>query len=100
MFDGSEAIADHELLYRRIPAASGFFDPQVDPNPSPLAFRPTQQDTTGLSLSRAKYKSLEEDARANSIMWPYSALASCDGWAWMSFPGRLRTIPATVKSWS
>ncbi|HPM81470.1 MAG TPA: hypothetical protein PLF81_12265 [Candidatus Anammoximicrobium sp.] len=60
MSDGSEVIADHEILYRRIPAASGFFDPQVDPNPSPLAFRPTRHDTTGLSLSRAKYKSLEE----------------------------------------
>ena len=63
MFDGSEAIADHELLYRRIPAASGFYDPQADPNPSPLAFRPTQQDTTGLSLSRAKYKNPEQAAR-------------------------------------
>jgi len=56
MSDGSEPVADHEILYRRIPATSGFYDPRVDPNPSPLAFRPTQLDTTGLSLSRAKYK--------------------------------------------
>jgi hypothetical protein len=60
MSDGSEPVADHEILYRRIPATSGFYDPHVDPNPSPLAFRPTQLDTTGLSLSRAKYKTLEQ----------------------------------------
>ena len=59
MSDGTEPVADHELLYRRIPAAIGFYDPQVDPNPSPLAFRPTKSDMTGLSLSRAKYKSIE-----------------------------------------
>lgn len=63
MADGTEPVADHELLYRRIPAASGFYDAQVDPNPSSLAFRPTKSDTTGLSLSRAKYKSVEETGR-------------------------------------
>ena len=60
MADGSEPVADHEILYRRIPATSGFYDPHVDPNPSPLAFRPTLLDSTGLSLSRAKYKTLEQ----------------------------------------
>lgn len=60
MSDGSEPIADDEILYRRIPASSGFYDPDVDSSPSPLAFRPTQLDTTGLSLSRAKYKTLEQ----------------------------------------
>ena len=53
MSDGWEPVADHEILYRRIPANSGFYDPRVDPKPSPLAFRPTQLDTTGLSLARA-----------------------------------------------
>lgn len=74
MLDGSEPIADHELLYRRIPAATGFYDPQVDPNPSPLAFRPTQQDTTGLSLTRAKYKSLEQAARGREGKQYYVAV--------------------------
>ena len=60
MSDGSEPVADHEILYRRIPATSGFYDPHGDPNPSPLAFRPTHLDTTGLSLSRAKYQTLEQ----------------------------------------
>lgn len=60
MSDGSEPIADHEILYRRIPAAAGFYDPAVDPNPSPVAFRPTAADVTGLSLSRANYKTLEQ----------------------------------------
>ena len=63
MSDGSEPIADHEILYRRIPAASGFYDPLVDPSPSPLAFRPTTYDTTGLSLSRAKYTDLDQAGR-------------------------------------
>jgi len=63
MTDGAEPVADHELLYRRIPAASGFYDPQVDPNPSSLAFRPTKNDKSGLSLWRAEYKSIEESGR-------------------------------------
>lgn len=63
MADGSEPIADYEILFRRIPAASGFFDPLVDPNPSPMAFRPTTQDLTGLSLSRAKYATAEQAGR-------------------------------------
>ena len=63
MADGTEPVADHELLYRGIPAASGFYDAEVDPSPSPLAFRPTRSDTSGLSLSRAKYKSIAEAGR-------------------------------------
>ena len=74
MSDGSEVIADHEILYRRIPTASGFHDPQVDPNPSPLAFRPTKEDTTGLSLSRAKYKSLEQAGRGREGKTYYVAV--------------------------
>jgi hypothetical protein len=66
MSDGSEPVADHEILYRRIPATSGFYNPHIDPNPSPLAFRPTQLDTTGLSLSRAKYKTLEQAGQGNA----------------------------------
>lgn len=74
MADGSEPIADHEILYRRIPAASGFYDPKVDPNPSPLAFRPTRDDTSGLSLARAKYKGLEEAGRGRERKQYYVAL--------------------------
>lgn len=74
MSDGSEPIADHEILYRRIPAASGFYDPHVDPNPSPLAFRPTQLDTAGLSLSRAKYKTLEQAGQGREGKQYYVAI--------------------------
>lgn len=74
MSDGSEPIADHEILYRRIPAASGFYDPLVDPNPSPLAFRPTKQDTTGVSLARAKYTDLEQAGRGREGKQYYVAL--------------------------
>jgi hypothetical protein len=61
--DGTDAIADHELLYRRIPVSQGYYDPAVDPNPSPLAFKPTRDDTLGLSLYRAKYKTMEAAAQ-------------------------------------
>lgn len=62
MADGSEPIADHEILFRRIPASAGFFDPNTDACPSPIAFRPTSRDTSGLSLYRSKYKPIEEAA--------------------------------------
>ena len=61
--DGTEPIDDDEFLYRRIPVSQNWYDPQVDSRPSPEAFRPTQFDKTGLSLSRGKYKSIEDAAR-------------------------------------
>jgi hypothetical protein len=63
MSDGTEPVADDELLYRRIPASQGYYDPAIDPMPSPLAFKPTRNDLEGLSIYRAKYKSVEEAAR-------------------------------------
>jgi hypothetical protein len=56
---GSDPIADDELLYRRIPAALNLHDPTAEPSLLPDAFRPNQNDLTGLSVYRAKYKSLE-----------------------------------------
>lgn len=50
--DGTEPIADDELLYRRIPVSTGWFDPKVADVPSPFAFRPRDDDVTGLSLVR------------------------------------------------
>ena len=63
MSDGTEPIADDELLYRRIPVSQGYYDPANDPRPSPLAFKPTRNDTTGLSAHRAKYATIEQAAR-------------------------------------
>ncbi len=77
MLDGSEPVADHKIRYRRIPATSGFYDPHVDPNPSPLAFRPTQLDTTGLSLSRAKYKTLEQAGQGREGIVGRSVVFAC-----------------------
>ncbi len=52
--DGTEPIADDELLYRRIPVSTGWFDPSLAIFPSPLAFRPRDDDLTGLSLVRGE----------------------------------------------
>jgi hypothetical protein len=59
---GSEPIDDDELLYRRIPVSSDFYDPQSGQQVSPLAYRPRAHDKTGLSLIRAKYCSSIEEA--------------------------------------
>lgn len=64
MDSGQEPIADDELLYRRIPASTGWYDSDTD-TLKPEAFGPHKTaDVTGLSVSRAKYKSIEETARS------------------------------------
>lgn len=58
---GHEPIADDELLYRRIPASTGWYSP--DDGLNSQAFAPHKsQDSTGLSVSRAKYKTIEQAA--------------------------------------
>lgn len=55
---GSEPIEDDELLYRRIPTVW-----QSESGISDQAFAPHKtEDPTGLSVTRAKYKSLHEAA--------------------------------------
>ena len=61
MGDGTEPIDDDELLYRRVPLP--YFDASSDPKPTPQAFSPREDDTTGLSVSRARYKSIEQVAQ-------------------------------------
>lgn len=63
--DGTEPVEDEERLYRRVPIHPQYFDHAVDAHPTPFAFRPRQEDSTGLSVYRAKYKSMNEVA-ANS----------------------------------
>ena len=65
MSDGKEPITDEEILYRRIPVQPDFFDADNDARASPLAFRPREYDTTGLSVYRAKYGTPEEVAKNN-----------------------------------
>ena len=62
--DGTEPIADEELVFRRIPVSTGWYDPAVSPQPSPLAFRPRDDDDTGLSIVRGHpYNTPETAAR-------------------------------------
>lgn len=61
MDEGTDPVADDELLYRRIPGSSGWYSPQDGFKPE--AFAPHKKnDATGLSVHRAKYKSLNEAA--------------------------------------
>jgi len=65
--DGTEPIDDDELLYRRIPVSQGWYDPNVDPLPSPQAFRPRGDDVTGLSLCRGgPYNTIEQAGKGPS----------------------------------
>ena len=62
MSNGLDPIADDEFLYRRVPASA---QPQrIDPvkrEVNDQAFAPHKtQDVSGLSVSRAKYKAIEE----------------------------------------
>ena len=72
---GSEPIADDELLYRRIPDSLNLYDPNSEPHLLPDAFRPNANDTTGLSVYRAKYKSVEEAARGREGKRYYVAVS-------------------------
>jgi hypothetical protein len=58
--NGLDPIADDEILYRRVPA--NWFD-ATSHRPLDQAFAPNKdRDITGLSLSRAKYKTVQEAA--------------------------------------
>ncbi len=63
MADEIQPIADEELLYRRVPASTGWFD-QATGILKPDAFGPhKQRDLTGISVTRAKFKSIEQAAQ-------------------------------------
>ncbi|HVA48906.1 MAG TPA: hypothetical protein VNH11_21245 [Pirellulales bacterium] len=59
-----ETIADDEVLYRRVPVSTGWVK-SVD-EVLPEAFQPRRDDTTGLSVFRAKFRKLDETARGAS----------------------------------
>ena len=69
--DGTEPIADEELLYRRIPVSKGWYD---DRGMSPEAFDPREDETTGISIYRDKYTSLQEAAKGKSKQGYYVAV--------------------------
>lgn len=68
---GQEPIGDDETLYRRIPVSRGWYDTN---GLSPEAFEPRPDETTGISVYRAKYKSLEEAAKGKSKQGYYVAV--------------------------
>jgi hypothetical protein len=57
-----EPISDQEILFRRIPVSTGWYDPSRTPPLEPEAFRANRNDLAGISLSRAKYKTVEQAA--------------------------------------
>jgi hypothetical protein len=69
--EGMEPVADDELLYRRIPVSMGWYD---DSGVSPEAFDPRRNETTGISLFRAKYKSLSHAGKGKSKRGYYVAV--------------------------
>lgn len=61
--DGTEPVAEEELLYRRIPVSMGWYDKK---GLSPEAFDPRDEEKSGISIYRNKYKTIQEVAKGRS----------------------------------
>ena len=59
--EADDPIGDDELLLRRIPASQNWVKTDTL-HVDPLAFRPSERDTSGLSLGRAKYDTPVQEA--------------------------------------
>lgn len=57
---GEEAVADDEILLRRIPGRIDYFDPALIHPVTPLAFKPNEKDQGGLSLFRERFATPQE----------------------------------------
>ena len=68
--DGTEPVSDDEPLYRRIPVSKGWY---TESGLSPEAFEPREDETTGISIYRGKYKPVEEAAKGKSKKGYYVA---------------------------
>lgn len=62
MDEGYEPVADEETIYRRVPASMTWYDPSTK-ELNPEAFGPRRDDDSGISVSRAKYATIEQAAR-------------------------------------
>lgn len=69
-----DPIDDDELLYRRIPVSQGWYNPGECEHPHPKAFNPLEHDTSGLSVSRQRFKSIEEASKGLSPKGYYVAI--------------------------
>ena len=74
MNNGTEPIGDDELVYRRVPAV--WYDTKFGVDDQ--AFAPRKPDVTGLSVSRAKYKSPEEAAKGAGPCYYLAVLRAGD----------------------
>src|SRR5688572_14431574 len=61
---GSEPVDAGELIYRRIPVSMDWYSPSA--GLSPEAFDPRKDETTGISVSRDKYQTVEQAAAGPS----------------------------------
>jgi hypothetical protein len=68
---GHEPVEDDELLYRRIPVSMNWY---TSTRLSPEAFDPRRNETTGISVSRAKYLPIELAATGRSKQGYYVAV--------------------------
>lgn len=64
--DGTEPIADDEIVYRRILDNPQYYTSDDPPRVHWLVFRPIEKDVNGLSVWRAKYKTAREAAIENA----------------------------------
>ncbi len=75
MSDGFDLIDADEMVYRR--ALVTWYDP-VTKVLSPEAFKPTRDDSDGLSLWRAKYVRMEDVARGRQPEYYVAALKASE----------------------
>ena len=68
---GTEPIADDEVLFRRIPVSKGWYS---ESGLSPEAFEPRDDEATGISFSRGKYKSVQDAGQGKSKKGYYVAV--------------------------
>lgn len=59
--DAPDSIGDDELLFRRIPEATGWYRPDTG-FLDPAALTPNRNDVTGLSVGRASFRNAELEA--------------------------------------
>lgn len=71
--DGTEPVADDELLYRRVSVPSGWYSPETGLKANAFAPHKTE-DATGLSVDRAKYKTIEQAAKGRAGKSNYVAV--------------------------
>lgn len=69
--DETDPVADDELLYRRVPVSKGWY---ASGGLSPEAFLPRRDEDTGISVFRAKYKTLDDAAHGRSKQGYYVAV--------------------------